>query len=64
MVRPHRAKVLALDLVQRLDRNDCSGADGRNDGAAAIPRKLGIGGRQRVSRTEELTTVLFEGRAD
>jgi hypothetical protein len=31
-------------------------------GAAAIPRKLGIGGRQRVSRTAELTTVLFEGR--
>lgn len=37
MVRPHRAKGLALDLVQRLDRNDCSGAEGRNDGEPARP---------------------------
>jgi len=37
MVRLHRAKVLALDLVQRLDRKDCSGAEGRDDGKSVRP---------------------------
>jgi len=32
MLRPHRGKGLALDLVHRLDRNNGSSAEGRNDG--------------------------------
>src|SRR4029453_8464418 len=42
MVRPHRAKVLALDLVQRLDRNDWPGAEGRNHGEPVRPFAGGL----------------------
>jgi hypothetical protein len=32
MLRPRRGESLTLGLVQRLDRNDCSGTEGRYDG--------------------------------